>query len=184
MHFGVSFNQSFSSKKRPIVMLFATSLASRKACCLVSGRGSLCVSAVTNLSLKRFWFNGIFPFFTASKHLLYVKRAAPIQLQRIFFCKFDGRIRIFKVRSSVLSFPPEDFKRPSRVRFFGGSSVSFENVETAGKDKDERQEVDDELVLGKGILVVENHEFDVLSFEKPRDELEAERVPMGYAHFK
>ena len=54
----------------------------------------------------------------------------------------------------------------------------------AGKDKDERQEVDDELVLVKGILVVENHEFDVLSFEKPRDELEAERVPMGYAHFK
>jgi len=88
------------------------------------------------------------------------------------------------VRSSVRVFPPEDLRSPSRVRFFGGSSVSFENVEMAGKDKDERQEVDDELVLGKGILVVENHEFDVLSFEKPRDELEAERVPMGYAHFK
>jgi len=46
----------------------------------------------------------------------------------------------------------------------------------------DRQEVFGELGLGRLVLVVENHELHVLSFEEPSDELEsesAESVLMG-----
>ena len=49
----------------------------------------------------------------------------------------------------------------------------------------DRQEVFGKLLLGRGVLVAENHEFDALSFELPLDELEpeaAESVAMGNAH--
>ena len=39
---------------------------------------------------------------------------------------------------------------------------------------DNRQEVFGKLALGRLLLVVENHELDVLSFEEPFDELESE----------
>ena len=67
----------------------------------------------------------------------------------------------------------------------GAINVSLETVESAGKDMDDRQEVLGELVLGRGALVAENHEFDALSFEETLDGFEsepAESVTMGYAH--
>ena len=72
-------------------------------------------------------------------------------------------------------------------RFLGGFNVSAETIESAGKYMHDRQEVFGELLLGRGVLVAENHEFDALSFEQPLDELEpeaAESVAMGNAHFQ
>ena len=71
-------------------------------------------------------------------------------------------------------------------RFLGGFSVSTETVESAGKDMHDRQEVFGELLLGRGVLLIENHESNALSFEQPFDEFEsksAESVSMGNAHF-
>jgi len=71
--------------------------------------------------------------------------------------------------------------------FLGGFSVSAHTVEPACRDSNDRQEVFGELVLGRGVLLIENHEpHSLLSVEQPLDELEAkpaEPVVVGNAHF-
>jgi hypothetical protein len=71
---------------------------------------------------------------------------------------------------------------PPLDRFLRGLTVSAETVESAGKDMDDRHEVFGKLALERLLLVVENHELDVLSLEEPSDEFEseaAESVAMG-----